>query len=217
MTSRPRRRACRHVALAGVAGTIGWLSAAPAHADQFVELPPVSVSEPLADGTVVTVTGDDSATLSPSLGATPLHRNVWVSGRVEVSADGAMDRGRIEVGYIIGCQVALGAGADADADGRLSDSAAVAATAGAEVTLGPGDVRRYPILSITQKNEYGDTETVGYYAFDGSSASLTYSDKTFGISGCAGYAQARLYANVTAYQAGSKSKITIYGQPFSIG
>lgn len=65
--------------------------------------------------------------------------------------------------------------------------------------------------------ENGDTEQVGYYTFNGHSASLAFTDKTFGLTGCAGYAQARLYVNVTAYEKGSKTKTTLYGKPFSIG
>ncbi|WP_253792381.1 MspA family porin [Nocardia amikacinitolerans] len=212
-------RAIRIVSLAGcTAVALGFLSPGAAHADQFVELPPVSVSETLIDGGIVTVTSDDSATISPSMGATPLHRNVWVSGHVAVTGAESMTSGRIEVGYIIGCQVAFGAGADAGGDAELGDGdIAVSAAAGGDVTLGPGEVKRYSILQIEQKDENGDTETVGYFTFEGNNGSLTFTDKTFGLTGCAGYAQARLYANVTAYQKGSKTKVTVYGQPFSIG
>lgn len=197
---------------------LGCLATGAARADQFVELPPVSVNEPLSDGSTVTVTSDDSAVVSPSMGSTPLHRNVWVSGNVEMSAGASVTGGRMEVGYIIGCQVAFGAGAEAGGDADFRDTKTVVnASAGAEVTLGPGEVARYSILHIDQKDDNGDTETVGYYKFDGNTARFTYADKTFGLSGCAGYAQARLYANVTAYEKGSKTKVTIYGQPFSIG
>ncbi|MGW6619585.1 MspA family porin [Nocardia sp. NPDC055002] len=194
------------------------LSTGTASADQFIELPAVSATEPLLGGGEVTVTGDDFATVSPSVGATPLHRNVWVSGNVQVNASG-MTNGRLEVGYIIGCQVAFGAGADVDGGAEPKDGeVAVQASAGAEMTLGPGEVKRYSILQIKQKDEQGDSETVGYYTFDGDSASFTYSDKTFGLTGCAGAAQARMYVNLTAYQKdkGTKSKITVYGQPFGI-
>jgi MspA len=212
-----RNPALRAAGLLTSAASVGLLATGTAHADQFVELAPVSVTENLLGGTV-TVTSDDSATISPSMGSTPLHRNVWVSGRVQVDGTESMTSGRIEVGYILGCQVAFGAGADASAAASPEDSAvAVNAEAGADVTLGPGEVARYPILQIQQGDENGDTETVGYFTFEGHSGSFTYTDKTFGITGCAGAAQARLYANVTAYEKGSKSKITVYGQPFSIG
>ncbi|MEV6362193.1 MspA family porin [Nocardia asteroides] len=218
MPTTSRRRAVRSTALAGGAAlAIGCLSPGAANADQFVELPPVTVTETLADGTVVTVSSDDSATISPSMGATPLHRNVWVSGSVAVSGAESMTSGRIEVGYILGCQVALGAGADAGGDAEIDERGGVSAEAGADITLGPGDVKRYPILNISQKDDNGDTENVGYFTFEGNDGSFTYTDKTFGLTGCAGYAQARMYANITAYQKGSKTKITAYGQPFSIG
>lgn len=213
-----RRGMFRAVGAASAAtALIGGLSTGAAHADQFVELPAVSVTETLTDGSAITVTGDDSAVISPSMGATPLHRNVWVSGRVEVTGGPSMTDGRMEVGYILGCQVAFGAGADAGAGADIREDTVVDASAGADITLGPGEVARYPILKISQKDENGDSETVGYYKFEGNTASFTYADKTFGLTGCAGNAQARMYASVTAYEKGAKTKVTVYGQPFGIG
>ncbi|MDS1115212.1 MspA family porin [Gordonia westfalica] len=214
-----QRRSVTVCAAAGLAvvGTVS-LGQSPASADTEVNLPRVQTVNRLSDGSTITVSADDHARISPSMGATPLHRNVWVSGTVRVNAGKAMTRGRLEVGYIIGCQVALGASANVDSDTETGDSdVTVGASTDGEITLGPGEVERQPILNYTQKDENGDTERVGYYTFDGNSASLTFTDKTFGLTGCAGYAQARLYANVTAYERGSKSKITVYGKPFSIG
>ncbi|QHN24716.1 porin [Gordonia pseudamarae] len=194
------------------------LGTSPAAADTRVDLPRVQTVSRLSDGSAITVTADDRARISPSMGGTPLHRNVWVSGTVRVKASRTMTKGRLEVGYIIGCQVAFGAGADGESTSEAGDSAVeVDASAGGEITLGPGDVERQPVLSFTQKDDNGDTERVGYYTFDGHSASLTFTDKTFGLTGCAGYAQARLYANVTAYEKSSKTKVAVYGKPFSIG
>ncbi|MFD3427355.1 MspA family porin [Nocardia fluminea] len=219
MRSIINRPTARAVGLGAItAAALGLLSTGAANADQFVDLAPVSLTESMSDGSLLTVNSDDAAVVSPSMGATPLHRNVWVSGHVAVQGSPIMTSARLEVGYIVGCQVALGAGADADADAELGDSdLTVDASAGADVTLGPGEVARYSILKIEQNDENGDTETVGYFQFEGNSGSFTYTDKTFGLTGCAGYAQARLYANVTAYEKGAKTKTTIYGQPFSIG
>ncbi|MBR7192579.1 MspA family porin [Gordonia sp. SCSIO 19800] len=194
------------------------LSHSPANADTQVNLPRVQAVDRLSDGSTITVTADDRARISPSMGATPLHRNVWVSGTVRVEGSNTMTNGRLEAGYIIGCQVALGASTDAKSTSEAGDSTVeIGASAGGDITLGPGDVERQPILTFSQKDENGDTEQVGYYTFNGHSASLTFTDKTFGLTGCAGYAQARLYVNVTAYEKGSKTKTTLYGKPFSIG
>ncbi|WP_342213503.1 MspA family porin [Nocardia farcinica] len=62
----------------------------------------------LSDGTVVTVhLTAESATLSPSLGGTPIHRNAWVSGsaQVHLGRTGAESGGYIYPGYTVGCQV----------------------------------------------------------------------------------------------------------------
>ena len=46
---------------------------------------------------------------------------------------------------------------------------------------------------------------------------MSWNDASFGISGCAGYAQARNYITVQVFNANTTSKVTLWGQPFSIG
>ena len=80
------------VAAATVA--IGLLSTGAANADTFVPLQDGNITQTLLDGTVVTVrqTGN-SANISPSMGSTPLHRNVWALGTIDVSIDGGTAKG----------------------------------------------------------------------------------------------------------------------------
>ena len=73
---------------AAAAATMGLCSVGAANADTFVPLPGGSITQTLADGTVVTVNlTDESANISPSMGSTPLHRNVWVSGSRDRTRD----------------------------------------------------------------------------------------------------------------------------------
>lgn len=47
--------------------------------------------------------------------------------------------------------------------------------------------------------------------------SVTWSDSTLGLSGCAGYAQARAFVKVKVSTEAVSSLVTLWGQPFSIG
>src|SRR6476620_6569917 len=143
---------------AAAAATMGFFSVGAANADTFVPLPGGSITQTLADGTVVTVnlTGE-SANISPSMGSTPLHRNVWVSGKasVELQGDGVQSA-YIYPGYVLACQVDFGA----EGGAGMSWSDIVAGTLGhplsggasGGITLGPGQAIPVDILD----QEYAD-------------------------------------------------------------
>ncbi len=98
---------------AAAAVALGLLAAAPAEADAFVPLPGGEMVKTLSDGTVVTVRlVGESATISPSMGATPVHRNAWVSGTAQVELVGAGEGsyGLVVPGYTVGCQVNIAGG-----------------------------------------------------------------------------------------------------------
>ncbi|MBF6470199.1 MspA family porin, partial [Nocardia beijingensis] len=81
-----------------------------ANADTFVPLPGGELTKTLSDGTVVTIRlVGESANISPSMGATPLHRNAWVSGSAQVELSGTAG-GKIFPGYTVGCQVNIAGG-----------------------------------------------------------------------------------------------------------
>ncbi|MFE3053558.1 MspA family porin [Nocardia sp. NPDC059239] len=91
----------------------GLLSTGAANADTFVPLPGGSITETMDDGTVVTITmTGESANINPSMGATPLHRNAWVSGSAQVQLSGTNSSvGRkIVPGCVVGCQVDIAGG-----------------------------------------------------------------------------------------------------------
>lgn len=212
------------VRLAGVgaasAVALGFLSAGAANADTFVPLPDGQIVRTLDDGTVVTVKRvGESALISPSMGATPLHRNVWTSGTAiaEVSTDAG---GSIEPGYIVGCQVNFG-GADLGVEGgddSLTDGIiGTGVTGTGNFNFGPGQAVNYPILDLESPDDYGNEGHNRDNSFNGTGGSVNWSDATFGVTGCAGYAQARSYITVYVSTDNVNSTVTLWGQPFSIG
>ncbi|TQC51096.1 porin [Rhodococcus sp. WS4] len=210
---------------AAAAATMGFFSVGAANADTFMPLPGGTVTQTLADGTVVTVNlTDESANISQSLGATPLHRNVWVSGKASVHLDGAGATGAdIQPGYVLACQVDFGAEAGGEAgstpvvnaDGTVSVPVDGGTSAG--ITLGPGEAVSVDILDLESADAYGGESHSAYNSFEGSDGSVTWADSTLGVSGCAGYAQARSYVNVSVETDNLSSTVTLWGQPFSIG
>ncbi|WP_256973179.1 MspA family porin [Rhodococcus sp. NCIMB 12038] len=208
---------------------MGFVSVGAANADTFVPLPGGSTMQTLADRTVVTVNlTDDTANISPSMGSTPLHRNVWVSGRAAVDLEGdGVQSAYIYPGYVLACQIDLGAGVDASGGASMSwaDMAAgtvgnpLAAGAGGGVTLGPGQAVPVDVLDQEYADPYGAESHWGGNYFEGRSGSVSWVDSTLGVSGCAGYAQARAFVNVNVEVETENvtSTATLWGQPFSIG
>ncbi|SEC20701.1 MspA family porin [Rhodococcus koreensis] len=210
---------------AAAAATMGFFSVGAANADTFIPLPGGSITQTLADGTVVHVNlTDESANVSPSMGSTPLHRNVWVNGKASVHLEGAGATGAdIQPGYVLACQVDFGAEAGGEAgsapvvnaDGTVSVPVDGGTSAG--VTLGPGEAVSVDILDLEAADAYGGESHSAYNSFEGTDGSVTWADSTLGVSGCAGYAQARSYVNVSVETDNVSSTVTLWGQPFSIG
>ncbi|AHK29451.1 MspA family porin [Rhodococcus opacus] len=229
-TLRHGAKAAGVVAAATVA--IGLLSTGAANADTFVPLQDGNITQTLLDGTVVTVrqTGN-SANISPSMGSTPLHRNVWASGTIDVSIDGGTAKGgTIDAGYIVACQLDFGGEASGGAEGGASwtdlqsDSMTVGdlvdtgnTAVGGGISIAPGEAKNVPILDVEYTDDYGAEAHKSSFKFTGKSGGFTYSDETFGVSGCAGYAQARSYAKVTVSTDSVDGTVTLWGQPFSLG
>jgi hypothetical protein len=211
--------------IAATGAAVGLLSAGAANADTFVPLPGGSVTETLVDGTTVTLsmTGE-SALINPPMGATPLHRNVWVSGsaRAEISgADVAGVRSKLRPGYVVGCQVNI-AGGNANGGANASqsyasDSAQGSVSAGGALSLGPGQAATVYILDLETADPFGDKVHVPFNAFRGPQGAVTWKNSTIGLSGCAGYAQARSFVRIEVETAQVKQDVTLWGQPFSIG
>ena len=213
---------------ATVAVAIGFASVGAANADTFVPLEDGSISQTLPDGITVTVTrSGETANISPSMGATPLHRNVWVSGKADVELSGpGVDKlgGRIQPGYIVGCQLGmtanLGAGAGLTGGATSTSptpSAGASVTGNAGIALTPNQAYDYKVLDLTQTDPWGAEVHRNFNTFKGASGSVTWGDSTLGVTGCAGYAQARSYVKVTVDTATTTQQVTLWGQPFSIG
>jgi hypothetical protein len=114
------------VALASVPMLVAGGGAA--HADTQVALPDGHVQLNTRDGLTIDVDrSGEHATISGSLADNPLSRNAWVSGvtSVHVAApDGVkVTGGRIETGYLLGCQVDLGSGVHAEGSGDAAGQA----------------------------------------------------------------------------------------------
>ncbi|MHD0280756.1 MspA family porin [Rhodococcus aetherivorans] len=210
---------------ATVAVAIGFASAGAANADTFVPLPDGSITETL-NGTTVTVSRvGETANISPSMGATALHRNVWVSGtaKVEISGQGAEKATtKFQPGYIVACQINLGGTAGGGAGvkaGYAGESASITPSINGNgtVTLGPGQAQDFKILDRTIANAFDEEQHVPFNVVKGPNGSVTWTDSTLAVSGCAGYAQARNYIKVTVDTGTNVQQVTLWGQPFSIG
>ncbi|MFC8047096.1 MspA family porin [Nocardia sp. NPDC057353] len=213
------------VAGVGAAATVafGLFSTGAANADTFVALPGGSITKTLSDGTVVTVNlVGESATISPSLGSTPVHRNAWVSGSAQVSVAGGEDiGGKIYPGYVVGCQVNIsGGGVEGGVAGGFDvgdEEAVLGAETGGNLSLGPGQATSFYILDIEKPDDYGNEDHSTNNSFKGNSGSVTWADSTIGLTGCGGYAQARAFVRVKVETDRVQSVVTLWGQPFSIG
>jgi len=201
----------------------GMLSAGAADADTFVPLPGGEIVKTLSDGTVVTVRlVGESATISPSLGSTPVHRNAWVSGSAQVELSGGDEiGGSIYPGYVVGCQVSIdGGGVEGGVDGGVEwedGAGSLGAESGGELTLGPGQAKSFYLLDIEEADDFGNEDHAKRNKFKGNSGSVTWADSTIGLSGCGGYAQARAFVRVKVETGNVITSVTLWGQPFSIG
>lgn len=210
---------------AATATVLGLLSTGAANADTFVPLPGGEVTRTTPHGTNVNIRlVGESANINPSMGSTPVHRNAWVSGsaQVELSGDGLADIGaKIAPGYVVGCQVNIGGGgATGGVNGSTDwegEKVAVSATGGGNLSLGPGQAAKFMILDKEAPDDYGNEEHSKNNGFRGTSGSVTWSDITIGLNGCAGYAQARAFVLVKVRGSQGVSVVTLWGQPFSLG
>lgn len=207
-------------ACAAVAVAMGLFSTGAANADTFIPLPD---GEKLGPGVTVTRT-NESALISPSLAANGAGRVVWVSGKTKAdvtvtpegtvgpnngatNAPGTMNSSthgtsRLTSGYIVGCQVSIGADAFTLGGDVSIGISGPSANGTFGVKLGPGEIK---FIGIDGK----DILKPGVY-------SVQYKDIELEIQGCAGYAQARSYT-VVEIIGNEYSKVALYGMPFTIG
>ncbi|GAB0102245.1 hypothetical protein JMUB6875_12120 [Nocardia sp. JMUB6875] len=217
------------VALAA-AVAFGFGPAGPAEADTFIPLPGGSITRTLADGTTMTVriTGE-SAKISGSMGDTPMHRNVWTTAVASVDLDGpsaGSDRIQIKIspGYIVGCQVDIGSFSTNDSaseQGTINSSGITpgvpSETLGTGITLGPGQAKALLMLDLEKPDDYGMESHKRYNKVSGPHTSVSWTDETFAVDGCGGYAQARSFVAAEVDTPNFIGNLVLYGQPFSMG
>ncbi|MEV5838370.1 MspA family porin [Nocardia sp. NPDC052112] len=219
-----RKFVARVAGLGGAAAlALGLLSTGAANADTFIPLPGGQIVKTLSDGTVLTIRlVGESATINPSMGATPVHRNAWVSGSAQVEVTDGWN-GAIFPGYVVACQVNIdGGGASGGVEGTADWSGdtvtgGVGATSGANLSLGPGQAQSFYVLDLEQADDFGNESHKKRNKFKNGSGSVTWADETIGLSGCGGYAQARSFVSVEVETDNVITWTTLWGQPFSLG
>ena len=188
-------------------------------------VPNTTITKRLVDGTPVTVQlfGQNVNYQNSIVESFNLVREVWVSGKVRVTVGGEAEGGTIAAGYIVGCQVDLGLGAGAGTQNSLGVDSQGAVTqngndddgtgANTSLSLGPGQAGYVPIINTTDSDDDG----VADYTFTGSTGGVAYSQETFKVSNCGGFAEAKAKVSVTVDTDAVKGVVNLYGQPFSIG
>lgn len=223
LTIRPRSRRIR-AALAASAAAVAlpMIVGTPAHADTTVTLPSQNIVKTLKDGTKLTISRTaEKARISPSMGGTPLHRNAWVSARYHVKTSDKKARFKIGAGYIVGCQLTLGAKANGTGSGTAAEYNPESATAtgqvGGGVTIGPGQTANYVVNDYGYADDFGAAAHTSAISFANGEGTLLYKNQTMMINGCAGYAQARSYVKVGVQTDHLMQVVFLYGKPFSLG
>ncbi|MFE2962039.1 MspA family porin [Nocardia tengchongensis] len=218
------------VAVAAAAGLSGFGPAAPVQADTFIPLPGGSITRQLADGTNLTVriTGE-SAKISGSMGSTPVHRNVWTTAVASIDLDGPSASTatiKISPGYVVGCQVDIsglsanstgGGGYNADLTGASLGTLGANEQMGSGITLGPGQAVARLMLDLERPDDYGQESHKRYNKVPGPHASVSWTDETFSVDGCGGYAQARTFVAAEVDSTTFIGNLVLYGEPFTIG
>ncbi|WP_020109256.1 MspA family porin [Nocardia sp. 348MFTsu5.1] len=212
----------RLAAAAGIAGVSAVaLASMGTGAAAAGALPGGKTVQTLDDGTTVTVSlFGESVDINPAMSAIPTSRNVWLDGKIAVNISGGAEGGSIEAGYIVGCQLNFGANAGAGAGVSVSPSTdpaegipwADGGTPGVSggFELSPGEATYVAFFS----DDSGDNSG---FDFEGATGGLAYSQETFAVHGCAGFAEAKAYVKVTVETESTTGIVTLYGKPFSIG
>ncbi|MFI1915374.1 MspA family porin [Nocardia sp. NPDC020380] len=196
---------------------LGFFSPGAANADAWVALPDGHIEGP---GVKITSRGE-RAIVSPSLASNGAGRSTWVSGNITAEVDtpdgtigpnnGAKNfpgtnnssthgSSGLTVGYIVGCQVAVGS--LSASTGFTISPTSPSVSGGVSIPLTAGQVAWVQIDNI-------DTPKSGTYH-------IQYQDIPMDVQGCGGYAQARQFSVVEIIGA-DYAKVSLYGQPFSIG
>ncbi|MEH3154602.1 MAG: MspA family porin [Gordonia paraffinivorans] len=218
----------RVAAAAGIAAVSAVaLSSMGAGAAAAGALPGGFTTQTLADGTKVSVQlKDEFVTIARSGAANATTRNAWVSGKVIVTVNGAnASGGDVTAGYLVGCQVDFSGGGSVGSGGALAVGGSNLAivpgdtnvTPNGSVTLAPGVAKFVPVLDSGVGKYNGTDEADTSFSFKGNRGGIAYSQETFQVNGCAGYASAKAAISVKVSTDAVDGYVTLYGRPFSIG
>ncbi|GAB20421.1 hypothetical protein GOEFS_115_00610 [Gordonia effusa NBRC 100432] len=207
------------LAVAGLsAAAVAISTPAVAGADVKVVLPSQTATQTLGDGTKVTLTrSNERANINPSLGGTPLHRNAWVSATYNVKTSKKVSSIKLQVGYVVGCQVSVGS-LSGSGGAKGNDTGPTELSAGSTISLGPGQAVNYYVFDYEKADDFGNQKhdtKISYKKTD--HGRLSYTNQTMQVNGCGGYAQARSIANVFVDTDNARQILTFYGRPFSLG
>ncbi|NMO03095.1 MspA family porin [Gordonia sp. TBRC 11910] len=179
-------------------------------------------SSTLPNGTTVTIDRtDETVVVTPSMGATPVHRNAVVSGRYRVSLSKPATF-LVQAGYIVGCQVSVnGLTSTGTGSGTANNSTGVVTPTvggGATLSVGPGQAVAYNVTDYERADPFGADQHKKWVQYRNTAhGSLSYKGTSLSVTGCGGYAQARSYANVWVITDTTDQIVSLYGRPFSIG
>lgn len=205
------------VAAIGLVATAGT-----AAADVHVVLPSQTQTLTIGDGTRVTLTRThETANISPSLGSTPLHRNAWVSATYNVTTSKPVAKIKFQAGYTVGCQVNLNGFTNSNTpSGTVSTAGVPSGTVneGGSISIGPGQAQNYYVYDYERADPFGNDQHKTWVPIVKTThGEVSYTNSTMQINGCAGYAQARSFANVYIVGDHGEQVVSFYGQPFSLG
>ncbi len=224
MNTSTKRRAGAVAGLAAVSAVA--LSSMGAGGAAAGALPGGFTTQTLADGTKVSVQlKDEFVTIARSGAANATTRNAWVSGKVIVTVNGSKaSGGDVEAGYLVGCQVDFSGGGSIGSGGALALNGAgtivrddTNVTPNGSVSLAPGVAKFIPVLDSGVGKYNGSTESDTSFSFKGNRGGIAYSQETFQVNGCAGYASAKAAIKVKVSTDAVDGYVTLYGRPFSLG
>ncbi|WP_207843186.1 MspA family porin [Williamsia soli] len=81
---------------------------------------------------------------------------------------------------------------------------------GGGFSLAPGEATYVAFFTDEKGNNTG-------FDFEGATGGLAYSQETFQIDSCAGFAEAKAFVKVTVETESTTGIVTLYGKPFSLG
>lgn len=201
------RRAAGALAVAAVAG-VGVASVGAGHAEAANLPNGHKTSSGVDGGTVEVWRTHESALPAPSMANNGAGRSAVTSGIYTAKLSKDL-KGKLSVGYLVGCQVSLG-DFQAGVSGTISSSPSLSGSL--SFPLAPGEIKQ---VDMNSKD------------IDKGAASVQTSRVELDAQGCGGYAQARSFAKVVAAKGyntddgtvngeGSYIQTTLYGKPFSL-